>query len=286
MRVTNGMINRTVTNNINRNKEMLSVIQEQMSSGRTITRASDNPVAAGRILSMKSVMDEQDQHDRNMEDAISWLDASEGALGNVSAALERIRELTVYGNNASLNLSDKAAIAYEIQQRFDELVQTANTNFGGRYIFGGYLTDNPPFTLDGHYTGDQGKLNWEIAPQVIMQVNITGDETFNEVLNVTKEVYDALQNGGKLDQQLNNLDTAVNQILSARAVLGAKSNRLQSALQRSFGAKINLTRAMSDLEDIDLPKTVMQYKLQESVYQAALATGAKLIQPTLLDFLR
>ncbi|MHB1419675.1 MAG: flagellar hook-associated protein FlgL [Bacillota bacterium] len=286
MRITNRMIAQTVSNNINKNKEMLSKVQEQMSSGKVVSKPSDDPVVAGRVLSLQSVLNEQDQHDKNMEDAIGWIDSSEAALGNVTDTLNRVRELVVNGNNGTLSASDKEAIAYEIEQRSDELIQNGNTNFGGRYIFGGYRTDAPPFEADGQYKGDTGKLNWEVAPRVVMQVNVTGDKVITDVLDVTKNVVAALRGNNKLDEQLSKLDQVMDKLLSERAVLGAKSNRLQAAIQRASDAKVNLTGVMSKLQDIDLAKTVMDYKMQESVYQAALNTGAKLIQPTLLDFLR
>ncbi|MGB9663254.1 MAG: flagellar hook-associated protein FlgL [Moorellaceae bacterium] len=304
MRVTNNMLIRNVLTNINTNLKAMSKSQNQMSSGKTVRRPSDDPIVVARVLSFKTSLASMEQYDKNLQDAKGWVDASESALSMATDTLQRARELAVYGANGTLPKESMQALAYEIDQLIDELVQTANTSYGGRFLFGGSQTTESPFvrSADGKvtYRGNTDSLEWEIAPLVTITVNESGEKVFEKavdtdgdgqgdmsVFTLLGNLYQALYDGdntavaGTLDQ----LDQAIDHLLNIRASLGARSNRLQMSQDRVFDFKISLTETMSKLEDIDLAEAVMNYKNQENVYQAALATAAMVLQPTLIDYL-
>ncbi|MCG0278677.1 MAG: flagellar hook-associated protein FlgL [Thermanaeromonas sp.] len=310
MRITNRMLISNVLTNINNNLKVMSNTQKQMSSGKRVSRPSDDPIVVARVLSFKSALDSMEQYDKNMQDARGWVDASESALSMATETLQRARELAVYGANGTLPKESMQALAHEIDQLIDELVQTANTSYGGRFLFGGSYTTKAPFerTSDGDviYKGNTHSLEWEIAPLVTITVNEDGEKVFMKVVDVDgdgnpdssifyvlNKLYEAL--GGKdpnsadhaeVAGTLGLLDQAIDHLLNIRASLGARSNRLQMSQDRLFNSKISLTETMSKLEDIDLAEAVMNYKNQENVYQAALATAAMVLQPTLIDYLR
>lgn len=304
MRVTNNMLIRNVLTNINTNLKAMSKSQNQMSSGKTVRRPSDDPIVVARVLSFKTSLASMEQYDKNLQDAKGWVDASESALSMATDTLQRARELAVYGANGTLPEESMQALAYEIDQLIDELVQTANTSYGGRFLFGGTQTTEAPFVRSSGssvtYKGNTGSLEWEIAPLVTITVNENGEKVFEKavdtdgdgkgdmsVFTLLGNLYQDLYNGyntavaDKLDQ----LDQAIDHLLNIRASLGARSNRLQMSQDRVFDFKISLTETMSKLEDIDLAEAVMNYKNQENVYQAALATAAMVLQPTLIDYL-
>lgn len=311
MRVTQSMISRTVVNNINRNLERLSRAQEQMSSGKVVSRPSDDPIALARIMILKSTLSQDEQYTKNMEDAIGWLDTSESALNSATAALQRARELTIYGANGSLSETDRQALAKEVDELIDELVAIANTSYGGQYIFGGQETlakivgveSKPPFerTSSGasevvKYYGDNNGLKWEISPGVTIAPNATGTAVF-KVDDTSKEsqlfatllkLKTALEDGNPSDLQavLTELDAHLDNILNWRASLGARSNRLNMGKNRAAEANIKQTGLLSRLEDVDLAKASMDYAIASYVYQASLNTGAKVLQPSLVDYLR
>lgn len=303
MRVSNRMLINNVLTNINNNLQVMSKAQKQMSSGKRVSRPSDDPIVVARVLSFKTALAEQEQYNKNMEDAKSWLDASESALNMATATLQRARELAVYGANGTMPETSMKALAAEVDQLIDELVQTANTSYGGRYLFGGSQTTEAPFTRIADptdpdypvkYNGNDDNLDWEVAPQVTLTVNENGQKTFMEavgaksVFKLLAELRTALDNG-QYDQvaaTLGQFDQAIDHFLKIRATLGAKSNRVTMAQERLFSAKISLTETMSKLEDIDLAETVMNYKNLENIYQASLATAAMVLQPTLVNYLR
>ena len=320
MRITTRMTSNMVINNLKQNLERLQSMQNQMSSGKKVSKPSDDPIKTSQILSLKTTLSNEQFYQSNMDEAVGIMDSSENALNNVTNVLQRVRELIISGASSTLSQTDREALGAEVDQLVDELVQSTNTSFSGQYLFGGQLTTDPPFQRstysyevtdeDGQlqtvtkeavvYLGNDGDLEWEVGQGVTTAININGQDCFQvatdeninkpvskifEVLFATKE---ALNEGdvNKLSGEcLQQLDESSSHILNMRATLGAKSNRLNIAKDRSFDAQIKMQNLLSKLEDIDLEKIVMEYKMQEYVYQAALATTAQIIQPSLLNFL-
>lgn len=306
MRVTNRMLHNTLLTNLNRNLRMMQKTQEQMSSGKKISRPSDNPIDTTLIMGMQSIIAEQEVHIKNMDDGIGWLEATDKALGNVGEVLARASELALQGSTGTSDDASRLAIAQEIGQLIDELKQIFNTNYAGRYIFGGTNTGSPPFVEEEIagvtytvYKGNgspEGDLNWEIAPGVTMAINATGAKAFAvdlttdpkepKMITVLKNIKQELEtSGGDPGAYTDELNAQVDHILQQRAVAGAKVRRLEMAQARSSDVVLDLKELNSKLEDIDIAEATMNYAMQEAVYQAALMTGAKILQPSLLNFL-
>lgn len=297
MRVTNKMLSRTFLSNLNKNLNAMRKTQEQMSSFKKVSRPSDNPIAVTQILGMKTTLAEQAQHMQNMKDGIGWLEATDSALNNAGEVLKRAYELTVQAANGTNPEDSLKAIAKEIEQLLDELRQIANTSYAGRYLFGGTYTGATPFELDADgsviYKGNDDALRWEIGAGVTMDINLTGQSVF-KVDNVTQkssiftalsDLKVALENGGDINPILDKINDQVDHILDQRAIVGAKSRRLEMSLDRAEIVNLGLVELTSKLEDIDVAETSMYYAMQRATYEAALMTGAQILQPTLLDFL-
>jgi flagellar hook-associated protein 3 FlgL len=182
------------------------------------------------------------------------------------------------------------------------LMQIANSSYAGRYIFGGTYTGKTPFELDGEgniiYKGNDETLDWEIGAGVTMSINLTGQDVFkvaqdpdtgewkSELFTVLGKLKDALESGGDVDSVLNDINDQLDHILEQRAVVGAKSRRMEMSLDRAEVVNLGLIELTSKLEDIDVAETSMYYAMQRATYEAALMTGAQILQPTLLNFLR
>ncbi|MDK2986224.1 MAG: flagellar hook-associated protein 3 FlgL [Clostridia bacterium] len=327
MRVTNKMLTQTVMSNINTNLSRLDKLQNQLSSGKRVTKPSDDPIAVARIMSFKTVMKSQEQYDKNMQDAMGWLDTSDGALDNANKVLQRVRELAVYGSNDTLPDESRKALAQEVDKLVEEMVQIGNTNYGGRYIFGGGHTTEPPFEVvkgsdgkiesvkfigyqdfvtpnppaDPGFTEDAlkntYKLEFEVESGVTMNVaagsmtfhtGINGSYDLNAVFEKMIELRKNLENGdtAEINSRIGDMDKLIDNVLSERAVVGAKSKRMETAQERSFSYQMDLNKLLGRLEDVDFAEATMDFHVQQTVYQAALATGAQIIQPTLIDFLK
>jgi len=303
MRITNSMLHRGVVRHINKNLAGMAKAQEQMASGRVVNRPADDPGAVARIMSLQTILAENDQYQRNMENAQGWVDAAEQALALAADTLQRARELAVSGANGSLPNTSLEALATEVEELTNELVETANLSYGGRYLFAGSLTTAPPFSRTGAaviYTGDDAALNWEVTAGVTMTVNVDGGQAFMAAVDgdgdgsleksafaLMDELRAALLSGdqGAVEATIDEFGAAIDHLLDARAMLGARSNRLQLALGRLQETQVSLTSTLSQLADIDLAEAVTAYQNRENVYQAALATGAMVLQPSLIDYL-
>ncbi|HHW06936.1 MAG TPA: flagellar hook-associated protein FlgL [Clostridia bacterium] len=309
MRITNRMLVDNVLRNLNRNLAQLQKTQYQQSSGKKVSRPSDDPIRVTQALYMRSALSEQQQHIKNMKDAKSWLDATDTALMNAGEIIHRAYELAVGGANDTLPEDARRAIADEIDQLIDHLVQVANTSHTGRYIFAGSRTADIPFEYDDpsnpttvNYNGNSNNLDWEVSPGVTMTVNLTGENVFNfvdkngdlvNVFDILFDLRDALYHDPGISEPSQVIQTSITKLqealdhnLSQRSIVGAKSRRMELAIARAEEAEINSTEILSNLEDIDIAEVNMMLSMHSYVYQAALMTGVKVLQPSLLDFLK
>src|SRR6056297_257307 len=296
MRITNGSIMNNYLYNLNNNLENMQKYQNQLSTGKEISRPSDAPFLATRAMNLHTSLDRNDQYLKNIEDSIGWVEMTDSTLGDINDIVQRIRELAVYGANGTLADGDMEAIAMEVGQNIEALAQIGNSNYDGRYVLAGQETTSPPFSVSGNmlsYSGDAGLLEREISENVSMSVNVSGNrilEGGTESLQDTlKNIMDRLESGqvGDLSSDsLARLDGHIENILSLRAEMGAKCNRLESAKSKNEAETLNMTELLSKAEDIDVAEKVMEFSMMQSVYQSSLATGARILQPSLLDYLR
>jgi flagellar hook-associated protein 3 FlgL len=301
-RITDTMISRTVLNDLNDVSLRLSQTQERLSSGKQITRPSDDPYGTSRALTLRTDISGTQQYQRNIGEADGWLNVTDSALSNISDALQRARELAIQGATDSAGQSARDAAASEIDQLIDSIKQDANATYGGRYVFSGTATSTPPYQVGGAdaYAGDAGTVAREIGPGVSVQVNTLGSTILGsgqaaadgKLLNVLRDIAQHLRGGTVADANalrttdLQGLDTNLDALSQARATVGATTNRLDAANTRLQQVEESQTKLLSDVEDADMAKTMVDYSMQQSVYQAALHAGANIVQQSLLDWLK
>lgn len=292
MRVTNSMMLSTLLRNLNTNMEKMSKSQEQMSSGSRINRPSDDPVGIVDSLRLRTNLTELKQFKSNAEDAQSWLDITDGAMDASGKLLDRVRYLTI---QAATDLNPQLAldaIATEISQLKEQLVQVANTKYGDRYVFSGTMTQTASFdpnNLALGYQGNNGQINYEVGAGTQIPINVDGTQAFGNVFNVLQTIWDDVNAGNTLNlsgTDLGLLNTEIDNQLKVRADIGARVNRLDLAINRMDSQDVNLTGLLSKTEDVDVAELITKLKVQESVYNSSLAAGARIVQPTLMDFLR
>lgn len=292
MRITQSMMVGNFLNSLNTNYKAMNTIQEQLATGKRINRPSDDPVGLISSLRIRTSLTENEKYQGNVEDARSWLDTTDTALGQAGDIMQRARELTIYGANDTLSAAARDALAKEVHQLREQLIQVSNTSHDGRYVFGGYKTTNPPFTAAGVYTGDNGVINYEIGINITMPVNTTGDAAFinvQDAFQLLNNVEADITAGNTLsltNVRLSQMDLAMDNIQTLRSDVGAKTNRLDLTKSRLEDANLNLSALLSKNEDINTGEVITQLKMQENTYNTALAAGARIIQPTLTDFLR
>ena len=142
MRITNRMMTNNMLSNINSNKNRLSALEEQYSTGKKIQKPSEDPIIAVRAMKLRTNLAELNQYyEKNIPDAKSWMDVTESALKTVDDILSQMNSYCVQGANDTLAKSDRNSIASNLQELKDQIYQEGNSNYAGRYVFTGYKTD-------------------------------------------------------------------------------------------------------------------------------------------------
>jgi len=297
VRVTDGMLMTNFLNNYHNNLEKLQKNQNMLSTGKKISRPSDDPVAVATSLRIRTDMARNDAYTKNADYAKSWLDITDSALNQLGDLLQRTRELAVQGANGTLTQADMQKMANEIEQLKAQMIQVGNTQYNGRYIFAGFKTTTQPFSEDNNsYNGDNGLIEFEVgAGGNKIAVNVPGDKVFDVDLTGTSQLLVMMDNlKSALDsgdhQAVSNLivdvDKQMENVLAVRAEVGAKSNRIDLIQNRLQDDNYNFTALLSKSEDADLAQVITNLKMDENVYRASLAAGARIMQPSLIDFLR
>ena len=301
-RVTNSMISRSVLADLNEVSQRLAKTQRKMSSGKEITRPSDDPYGASRALTMRASLESSRQYQRNVGEAIGWQEVTDVALSKMSDTVLRVRELVIQGSSDSAGVTARQSIAAEIDQLVESLKQEANASYSGRYVFSGTDTDVRPYTVGGvdTFAGNTNPVAREIGPGVSVQVNVVAKDILGDgqtpgdglLLDVLRDVTQHLRGGTAADlntlrtTDLKALATNLDDLSKVRATVGATTNRLETADARLQEVEASTTKLLSDVEDADMAKTMVDYSMQQSVYQSALHSGANIVQASLLDFLR
>ena len=305
-RITHGMMSRNVLADLNAVSTRLSKTQQKIASNKEISRPSDDPFDASRAMALRQSLAATRQQQRNAQDAAGWQDATEQSLGQITDLVHRARELIVRGATDSADAEDRVAIATELVQIVESVKQNADATYRGSYLFSGSKTDTVPYAqgpVDA-YAGDEAGLDplvpgvlREIGPGVTMQINTVAREFLGDgqaagdgkLLDTLRGAVDALRADDATtlrDTELADLDENLDSLLEVRARNGARSNRLDSAITRLSEVEESAVKQLSQTEDADIAKTLIDFNSQQAAYQSALRAGASLVQTSLLDFLR
>lgn len=297
MRVSDKVLYNTVTNNLQQNLEKMLELQESGSSGKRITRSSDDPIGAMKVIDYGTAIAKTDQYQRNINNGISYLDSAESAIANTQDILVRAKELSLSALNGTGNAPDRSIAAKEIQQLYQQVLQVVNTQTNGRYIFAGYNIGAPAYNSSGAYTGTSypgGSIAVEIDSGSTVEINMTGDRVFGsstygvDILGTLSNLQSALENNNLqgINTATSNLELAMEQLNDRRAEIGARINRLETAMSYLSKLKIDLIGYKSETEDVDIAKIVTDLAMQQNILDVSRASAAKVLGQSLLDFLR
>jgi flagellar hook-associated protein 3 FlgL len=185
MRVTQGLEQSQFLSSIQTLESNLTQTQNEISSNQSFTTASQNPIAAGAVNSYNQALAQSQQYVTNSNGAQTNLNIEDNSLSQVQSQLQSLRDLALQANNGTLTNSDRASIAAQAVQIQNSLLSLANTQNGnGEYIFGGFDTQNQPFSLSATgatYNGDQGQRQVQIAAGQSVADGDNGNAVFNEI---------------------------------------------------------------------------------------------------------
>lgn len=320
LRVTNKSLSSSYMNNMQVNLRNLYKQQNQLGTGKEISKPSDDPYRVVKSIGLRHVLAQNEQYKKSIQDAQGWTEMTDTSVQEMLEVLNRFKgQITQAGSTLSSSESLNS-ISEEMAQGIERMTQIGNTQFDGRYIFGGFATNEPPFVIDkdtklmGPNTAvadsdAAGTLTKEIAAAVDLPFNVTsvriqnGSGTQDSLGETLQKVYNTVSPAeprktpnysteagaefkDQLDYAVKEVERHFTNLTAVVAEVGAKQNRLESALNRNMAQNLSTTDLLSKTEDIDYVDKIVQYNSMSNVYDAALASGAKLLQLSLVNYLR
>lgn len=304
MRITNSMMIMKTMRDQNTNLNKMSKWNHDLSSLTNLHRPSDDPIRVSRALRLESDISMSLEYKENIQAAKSWLEKTETSMNEITSVYQRIRELGVQGANGILKQEDTQKIAQEIKELKNHLVQVGNDTYMGRHIFSGFKTDKRLLNDDGTYNTPDMNLavlpteliEYKVGDSQKISVNITGERIFGDVQPSGKpKLFDDIDkllaaldtaNHEGVSASLADMDNQLKTLLQVRGEVGAKVNMIDIMSERMSDVNINLKELLSKTRDTDVAETQIQLITAEAVYRASLSVTARIIQPTLVDFLR
>ncbi len=310
MRTTQMMLANNTLRHISSNYQRMGQIQDQLSTGKKITRASQDPVVAMNGMRYRTQVVEVEQFKRNLSETYNWMETTDATLDKVTQTLQRVRELTVQAANDTYTADQRENVRKEVSQLRDHLVGLANTKINNKYIFNGTNTITPPVNEAGIRAAQEEALatgevpslttavstntqnvNIELLKGVFVPVNINptsvfSDKMFEDLIRIEQALSNPSTSSAEISAMIDLVAGHIDNVVNERAEQGARFNRIEMIENRVWEQEIIAKRIMSNNEDADFEKVIIDLTTQESVHRAALAAGARIIQPTLMDFLR
>jgi len=269
---------------------------DQVSSGRAIQKPSDDVVGTDKALELRRALAAEDRYSRSSSDATAWLGTTDGALQQGVALLHKVRALTVQAGSDANSAIAREALATEVRGLREDMLGVANTTYLGRPVFGGTTGEARAFTeADGVVTAaadaGTGSVVRDLAPGVGVRVDTSGAAAFgtgdDSVFAIFDRVATAITTGaGASSEQLADLDAALGRLTVAQTDVGTRYARVDSLKTTGAQRSLALTSAKADVEEVDLAKSLMELSMHEQAYQVALGAAAKVVTPTIMDFLR
>ena len=299
MRITQRAVAQTALQGLNRNLAEVGRLNQQLTSGKLVSKPSDSPAGVGRAMQIRQDQAANLQHARNISDAQGRLETTDSALGTVIEQVRRVQTLTLRAaNEGAMSESSRTAIATELRSIRESLIGVANTSIDGQPVFGGVTTGSLAYAPDGSYVGVGGTAAIPAVAQMRrisdneeVRVDVAGPEAFGDPATgdlfalVATIADDVVAQPGALSGHIASLDGAMDRLLTAMSGVSARAARIETAAQVNTDRQLQLKGQLAGVEDIDLPKTIMDLSMVQTGYQAALSATAKIIQPTLVDFL-
>ena len=267
---------------------------EQMSTGKRVNRASDDPVAASQAVVLSQAQAQNSQFATARTFATQRVSMEENTLAQVTTAIQSAQEKIVYAGNGTLSDDDRASLATDLQGIRDQLLNLANSQDGnGRYIFAGYKTDTAPFTDDGTYVGGSENVAQQVDASRSMVIGHTGDKIFDSLTSNAKpgtdsNLFEMLDTAiaqlkipvsddesaqeiasAAIDKTNRGLSNSLNNVLSVRAELGTQLNELDKLDALGDDRALSQTQQMSNLVDVDWNETISNYVMQQTALQAS-----------------
>lgn len=266
-------------------------LTDQATTLRAIQKPSDDPVGTASSMQVRKEQAAAAQYSRNANDAAAWLATTDSALSSVYSVLNNVRDLTVQAaNSGTMSDTNRDAFVTQFRSLKADLEARANTTYGTRSVFAGSSTAAAAYDPATGWAKSGTDVSRRIGDGTTVRVDTAGTAVFgsgdDSVFAVIDSIVNDLQNGVNVNARINDVDGALGTVRGAQADVGIRHAAALTAQDSLKSATVSLESRRADIEDVDLAKAVLDLQVQQTNYQAALAVTAKVLQPTLMDYLR
>jgi flagellar hook-associated protein 3 FlgL len=292
-RITQNMLSQRSLGSLQSGLGKLSKIQEQLSTGRVINRPSDSPTGTTSAMRLRSGLGAVQQYQTNAQDGLGWLGTVDSALTSVSDQVRQARDLGLQGaSSGSMDATSREALAAQLDQLRTSLISEANTSYLDRPVFGGITAGSEAYDSTGAYVGQAGAVMRTVGDGVRVRVDADARAVFGADGDNVFDHIDALSNALRSGDQtaigtnVDALTADLNRLAGAHAEVGTRMARVDQAQSTAADRELSLKNSLSEVENADLPSVIVDLQLQQTAYQAALGATARVMQPSLMDFLK
>jgi flagellar hook-associated protein 3 FlgL len=298
MRISSNSVSESIVRQIQQLSSQQAKLQNQVSTGQRISQPEDDPAAVGRVLNLESERRQLTQYGNNAATALASAQASSSGLQAIKKISDRAGQLATLGTGV-LGADAMAADATEVDQLIEQAVQTANSQFRGNYIYAGTAVAAPPISAardaNGHvtsvtYAGNatQAAVPLSDAASVTPATDGATNTGLADFINNLVSLRDALNGGdtAAVSATQTNLTSSENLLVSAIADNGGVQTRIEASQSQLTDRLTSLDSLVSSEVDADMPSTIVKLNQTQTAYQAALQSAAKIMNLSLLDYIK
>jgi flagellar hook-associated protein 3 FlgL len=289
IRITQQSISASTLRGLQANLSRMQDLQAQLSSGKRISVASDDPSGTATAMTFRSQQAADVQYLRNIDQVSARLGVTDNTLTQLSERLRGVRDLLVQGGNAALGADSRSALAAQASALKSEIVDLYNTTYLDRPIFGGTvpgLQAVDPAT--GAYVGNDQSVLTRISRDATVRIDVKGTDVAADTTPAMLDriIVDLGSTASIPSADFADLDAALFKVKQALGDVGARAARVDATKTNVDSHRLDLVARISENEDLDLPAAIMNLQSQQVAYQSALGASAKILQTSLVDFLK
>lgn len=317
MRITNSSMMSSYLKDMQKNLGKMNKLNTQLNTGKVISKVSDDPYEAVKILNLQNEISDVEKYNSNADEVMGWLDVTDESLDRIGSLTTDIRTLLL-SIQGTFGPDEIKATQTEISEKIKQIGEALNTTYAGKFIFGGSITDEQPISItekdgvaqlaiknqDNTENNKKDRLKdslvVEISDGISFDYNLTldkitstagketgiknGIEILNDIVLTLNKKYP--DNEDELKNLRSDLDTYLSDILNNRSLVGGKSNTVSAIKDSNDENILEMKGSYSMMQDVDFAEYFMELQEAQMMYTASLQVGSKLLQSTLLDYMR
>lgn len=300
LRTPNPISNQQSLLDLQRMKERFAVVQEQLSTGKRISRLGEDPTGAALIIDFKHSIQQNDAFTQAIGSSRSFLQSTETVMSSLETSLVRVMELAEQGANDPSGAAGRLRISKEVDGLRTQLLDLSNTQFEGRYLFSGTMTSVKPFSGPAAgpitYAGDANSLTLDVSTSTSMKMNLTGDSVFfgaggqgsaTDMFQAVTDLRDALvaNNTTQIQTAYGRIKGIYNTLNDQMADIGGRQATLDQLESNLKDYNLSLQSIQGTYEDVDYASAITEFSRLQTAQQAALGTLAKSGKMSLFDYI-